>query len=106
VDERYDLDFDLRRLGPWSGLDLALELDALPLQAVKLAAPQPVQSRRSWSGLVWPLQGGSDNRLLLHLWRWNPLGLGAVLVALVLVLSLALQHLRRLLGFGLPELPG
>lgn len=106
VDERYDLDFDLRRLGPWSGLDLALELDALPLQAVKLAAPQPVQSRRSRSGLVWPMQGGSDNRLVLHLWRWNPLGLGAVLVALVLVLSLALQHLRRLLGFGLPELPG
>jgi hypothetical protein len=106
VDERYDLDFDLRRLGPWSSLDLALELNALPLRAVKLADPQPVQPRRSGSGLVWALQGGSNNRLVLHLWRWNPLGLGAVLVVLVLVLSLALQHLRRLLGFGLPELPG
>jgi len=106
VDERYDLDFDLRRLGPWSGLDLALELDPLPLRAVKEAGPRSVLPRRSGAGLVWPLQGGSDNRLVLHLWRWNPLGLGAVLVALLLLLSLGLQHLRRLLGFGLPELPG
>ena len=76
------------------------------MRAVKLADPQPVQPRRSGSGLVWALHGGSNNRPVLHLWRWNPLGLGAVLVVLVLVLSLALQHLRRLLGFGLPELPG
>jgi hypothetical protein len=106
LEERYELEFDLRRLGPWGSLDLALELEGLRPRAVQLAAPQPVQQQRQGPALLWPLQAGSSNRLVVHLWRWNPLGLGAVLVALVLLLSLGLQHLRRLLGFGLPELPG
>ncbi len=105
LEERYDLEFDLSRLGPWGALDLALELDGLSPRAVQLAAPRPVQQQRQGPALLWPLQAGSSNRLVVHRWRWNPLGVGAVLVALVLVLSLGLQHLRRLLGFGLPELP-
>jgi len=105
LEERYDLVFDLRQLEPWGALDLALELEGLNARAVELAAPEPVQPHRRGPALLWPLQAGSSNRLVLHLWRWNPLGLGAVLVAVVLVLSLGLQHLRRLLGFGLPELP-
>ena len=106
LEEHYDLAFDLSGLGPWGGLDLALELDGLNPRAVRQAAPVAVQPLGRGPGLVWRLQAGTNNRLVLHLWRWNPLGLGAVLVVLVLVLSLGLQHLRRLLGFGLPELPG
>jgi hypothetical protein len=33
------------------------------------------------------------------------LGLGGLLIATGLALVLALERLRRLLGFGLPELP-
>ena len=106
LEERYDLDVDLGRLSSWGALDLAIELDGLSPRAVQLAAPEPVQQQRPGSALLWRLQAGSSNRLVIHLWRWNPLGLGAVLVAVVLLLSLGLQHLRRLLGFGLPELPG
>lgn len=106
IEEHYDLAFDLRGLGPWGGLDLALELDGLKPRAVRQADPVAVQPLGRGPGLLWRLQAGSCNRLVLHHWRWNPLGLGAVLVVLVLLLSLGLQHLRRLLGFGLPELPG
>jgi len=106
LEEHYDLEFDLRGLGPWGGLDLALELDGLNPRAVRQAAPAAVQPLGRGAGLLWKLQAGTNNRLVLHLWRWNPLGLGAVLVVVVLLLSLGLQHLRRLLGFGLPELPG
>ena len=38
-------------------------------------------------------------------WRWSPLGLGSLLVAVLLLLSLLLQVVRRRLGFGFPELP-
>ena len=40
-----------------------------------------------------------------HRWHWIPLGLGSLVVLLSLLLSLALQDRRRLLGFGFPELP-
>lgn len=104
VEEHYALEFDLRRLEPWGALDLALELDGLNARAIQLATPQPVQQLRQGPALLWPLAAGSSNRLVLHLWRWNPLGLGAVLVAAGLLLSLGLQQLRRRLGYGLPEL--
>ena len=38
-------------------------------------------------------------------WRWSPLGLGSLVVAVLLLLSLLLQGVRRRLGFGFPELP-
>jgi hypothetical protein len=55
--------------------------------------------------VLWPLQSGRRNTLELECWRWSPLGLGSLVIALMLVLSLALQRLRVSLGFGLPELP-
>ena len=57
------------------------------------------------AGLVWPLRFGARNSLRLHCWRWSSLGLGGLLIATALALVLALERLRRLLGFGLPELP-
>ena len=113
LEETYDLQFDLSALDAASGLDLSLVFDPLQRRDIKQALPLPLQPPSAAAAkaletpaLVWPLQLGSDNRLVLHRWRWNPLGLGAVAVALVLALSLTLQHLRRVLGFGLPELPG
>ena len=38
-------------------------------------------------------------------WRWNPLGLGGVVILMLLISSMVLQVVRRKLGFGFPELP-
>ena len=103
IDERFDLTIDLHQLGPWQP-DLSLQLSALPGRAVRDAAPLAVQ-QQAGGGLLWPLQVGASNHLVVQLWRWNPLGLGGLLVGLLLLLSLTLQHLRRLLGYGLPGLP-
>ncbi|MEB3173079.1 MAG: DUF3153 domain-containing protein [Cyanobacteriota bacterium] len=111
VDERFvlELDLELEGLSSWAAPELGLILEGLPQRAVRSAAPAPVVA---WNqsgddaALRWPLQMGARNRLELHLWRWSPLGLGAVAVLALLLLSLALQSLRRQLGFGLSELPG
>jgi hypothetical protein len=71
---------------------------------VRLADPGPVQAEAG-GRLRWPLRIGGLNRLEIRCWRWSPLGLGGVAVALLLPLVLGLQRLRRQLGFGLPELP-
>ena len=78
--------------------------------AVRQAAPiRPVPaSPGDGAGprqLTWPLQPGQVNVLELRCWRWSGLGLGATVVGLALPLVLALQAIRRRLGFGLPELP-
>jgi hypothetical protein len=76
----------------------------------------PAVSRRQWSSkplnataqqgqLVWPLKTGVRNYIKLRRWSWSRLGLGAVVVALLLGLSMVLQQLRLKLGFGFPELP-
>lgn len=103
IHERFDLTIDLRQLGPWKP-DLAVQLHALPRRAVRDAAPLEVQTQGQ-EDLLWPLQLGASNHLVLQLWRWSPLGLGGLAVGLLLLLSLALQHLRRVLGYGLPGLP-
>jgi len=108
VDERLDLEFDLRPFPSWATPELGLALKGLPPRAVRLATPLAIQVPASdgAAALDWPLQSGSTNHLVLHLWRWSPLGLGAIAVVGLLLLSLVLQRLRRHLGFGLPELPG
>jgi len=104
VRQRVRLELDLRELPPLPGLSLTIGLEPLKPHAVQRAEPLPV-GRSGPDRLLWPLQSGAANALLLHCWRWSPLGLGAVAIALLLPLVLLLQRLRRQLGFGLPELP-
>jgi hypothetical protein len=110
VAEELDLRLDLRGLPSWPGLEPGLLLQPLPLAAVRQAGPaavQPLDSRAAGQdgALLWPLRLGADNQLQLVLWRWSPLGLGALVTVVLLGLSLLLQTMRRQLGFGLPELP-
>ncbi|MFZ9619851.1 MAG: DUF3153 domain-containing protein [Prochlorococcaceae cyanobacterium] len=108
IDERFELELDLRSLSPWSTPNLEILLEGVPKRALRSSAPaaaEPIGAGRTTSWR-WRLQGGASNHLVLHLWHWNLLGLGAVAAGALLLLSLVLQHLRRQLGFGLPELPG
>jgi len=104
VQQRLQLEIDLRNLPSLPGLQLELGLAPLPRRAVRRAEPEPVVGAAP-NQLLWPLRVGQRNRLEIRCWRWNPLGLGALAVALLLPLALGLQTLRRQLGFGLPELP-
>jgi hypothetical protein len=104
VAQRVWLDLDLRQLPPLPGVDLSIGLASVRAAAVHRAEPEPAQSIAR-DRLIWPLRIGSLNRLELRCWRWSPLGLGGCAIALLLPLVLGLQRLRRLLGFGLPELP-
>jgi hypothetical protein len=105
--QQLQLDLDLREIDNLPGVDLALELQPLRPGAVQRAEPQAVRPAGPAPAqrLHWPLQLGSRNRLELRCWRWSPLGLGSVLIALALALVSMLTALRRRLGFGLPELP-
>lgn len=107
VQQRLTLQLDLRALEPMEGLDLGVELWPVRQAAVRSALPQAVRPAAGPrpASLLWPLQAGADNRLDLRCWRWNPLGLGGLLITLALGLVSLLTRLRRLLGFGLPELP-
>ena len=85
VQQRLSLRLDLDQLPELPGFDLALELN---------------QGQVSQT-----LHGGESIDLEVRSWRWNPLGLGSLVVAVLLLLSLLLQGVRRRLGFGFPELP-
>jgi hypothetical protein len=102
VHERISLELDLQRLPAWVPAGLSVRLEPLSVGAVRSAMPQPHSHH---NGLTWTLEAGADNHLVLALWRWSVLGLGSVAVAALLMLSLALQGLRRQLGYGWPELP-
>ncbi len=109
VHQQLDLDLDLSRLDPLPSLSLELRLRPVRARAVRLASPLPAQAlpgeRRQPATLAWPLQPGARNQLRLSCWRWSPLGLGGVLIALGLAVVLLLQRIRLRLGFGLPQLP-
>ena len=109
VRQRVELEVDLRALEPLPGLTLAVTLEPMRPQALRLAEPLaalPVQRPADGeAALRWPLQPGALNRLELFCWRWSRLGLGAVGVALLLGLVSLLQRLRLAAGFGLPQLP-
>jgi len=104
VRQRFSLSLDLSALTELPGLSLSVVLEPLGRHALEQA--HPLQPQWSSPGrLIWRLQPGQINMLVVHAWRWSPLGLGAAAIALALPLVLALQRLRRLLGFGFPELP-
>jgi hypothetical protein len=114
------LDLDLTAVPNLPGLQLEVLLDPVAPGDVRRAEPLAIRTdlenstasypRETGFGkrlgrVLWPLQSGRRNTLELECWRWSPLGLGSLVIALLLVLSLALQRLRVSLGFGLPELP-
>ena len=76
---------DLSDLPEIPGLDVHLSLNQ---GRVERTAPSGTTTEVSWQG-----------------WRWNPLGLGGVVILMLLVSSMVLQIVRRKLGFGFPELP-
>lgn len=103
VRQQLGFELDLRQVQPLPGLSFTVRLRSLGIGTVRMAQPLAVEPRAD--GLNWPLQLGAVNRLELSGWRWSRLGLGSLLIALLLVLSLVLQRLRRKAGFGWPELP-
>jgi hypothetical protein len=107
VRQRLAIELDLRAADPVPGLEANLQLQPLRRRAVRLAVPQAVAALEGTDvpTLRWPLQLGALNRLELSCWRWSPLGLGAVAIALAFSLVLCLASLRQRLGFGWPQLP-
>ncbi|MFY8147585.1 MAG: DUF3153 domain-containing protein [Prochlorococcaceae cyanobacterium] len=105
VQQRLHLTLDLLELEAVPGLDLGLELAPLHPRAVLEALPRPTAPGRVADSRFWPLEAGALNRLELRCWRWSPLGMGGLAVALLLLLVSLLQTLRRRAGFGWPELP-
>ena len=103
VSQRLRLELDLTDLVDLRGVDISLSLGPLRPGAVRQASPIAVSQRGRT--LIWPLRAGQANLLELRCWRWNPLGLGSLLIPLALAISLGLQRLRQRLGFGFPELP-
>ena len=105
VRQSVDLAVDLREIAPLPGVSASVGLEPVGAAAVQLATPDAAIPIAGQASLVWPLRFGALNNLQLRCWRWSGLGLGGLLIAASLVLVLALERLRRLLGFGLPELP-
>lgn len=105
VRQTLKLAVDLRHVQPLPGFSAAVELSPAGRGAVQQADPEPAQALPGRQGLRWPLRFGARNTLQLSCWRWSGLGLGGLLIGAALALVLALERLRRLLGFGLPELP-
>ena len=85
VQQHVQLMVDLSGLPEIPGLDVHLSLNHGQIEST---APSGTTTEISWQG-----------------WRWNPLGLGGVVILLMLASSLLLQVVRRKLGFGFPELP-
>ena len=85
VDQQMNLRLDLRDVPPIPGFELRLSLNQHnPSQAIRL---------------------GETSELAERHWRWSPLGIGSLGIAVLLVLTLMLQSVRQRLGFGFPELP-
>ena len=85
VQQHVQLKVDLSDLPEIPGLDIHLSLNH---GRIERTAPSGTTTEVSWQG-----------------WRWNPLGLGGLVILLLLMSSLLLQVVRRKLGFGFPELP-
>jgi len=109
VHQNFRCSLDLRGVQPLPALRLTVAFEPLMLRAVRQAQPLPVQALHGNHGspnkLIWTLQPGVVNQLEFTCWRWSRLGLGALLVALLMVLVAVLQRLKLAAGFGLPQLP-
>lgn len=86
-------------IGVHQTLKLSLDLTSLPRipdLTINLNLDHGSQQHR--------LNSGERTQIELESWRWNPLGLGFLVVLLLLMMSLWLQSVRRRL-FGFPALP-
>lgn len=105
VHQHIQITLDLRTLPSLPGLDLRMRLSPLDRRAIRTALPLAVQEARGSTALIWPLRVGETNTLEIQCWRWSPLGLGGVVIAVGLFLVVQVQRMRVRLGMGLPELP-
>ena len=105
VSEHIQIRLDLGNLPSLPGLDLNLRLTPFPRRAFRVAQPSPMRPSEDPRRWVWHLEPGQVNHLEIRSWRWNPIGLGGVLISLALLLVVLLQRMRVHLGLGLPELP-
>lgn len=103
--QHLEFSLDLKNLPTHSGLDLSLRLTPFSKRAFRQALPHPVRSAGDSRVWIWPLQPGEINRLEMRFWRWNPIGLGGMVILLLLALVVLMQRMRVRLGLGLPELP-
>ena len=93
VQQRLQLAWDLSRVAPVPGLELALQLRPFEPGAVHQAQPAPEVT--SAHGLQWQPQPGQRNQLELRCWRWHPLGVGAAVVLLLLLITQLFARLLR-----------
>jgi hypothetical protein len=105
VRQHFLIRLDLRPLPSLPGLGLSLRFSPLGPRAIQSATPLAVRPVEGGRAVVWPLRPGEVNTLEIRGWRWNPLGLGGVVILAGLVLVVGLQRMRVRLGMGLPELP-
>lgn len=105
VSQHIAISLDLRHLPSLPGLDLTLRLTPFSRHALREVSPQPVRSAGVPHAWIWRLEPGQLNYLEIRCWRWNPLGLGAVIISLSLGVVVLVQRMRVRLGLGLPELP-
>jgi FimV-like protein len=92
VQQQIQLNWDLAELDPLAGLSLHLHFRPLSQKAVRYAEPLEVIGEEL-NSLDWQLLPGAVNNFAFSCWRWSVLGLGSVVIALLLCLSLLLQIL-------------
>lgn len=105
VQQHVQISVDLQTMPSIPGLELHLRLQPLSQRSIRRALPQAAQPAGAPDAWIWPLKLGQINTLDILCWRWNPLGLGGLLIAAGLLLVVLLQRMRVRLGMGLPELP-
>lgn len=105
VQQHIQITVDLQTMPSLPGLELHLRLHPLGQRAIRRALPLAVQPGGGAQAWIWPLKLGQINTLVIQCWRWNPLGLGGLLIGVGLLFVVQLQRMRVRLGLGLPELP-
>ena len=103
VQQQLELEVNLEGLKDMPLPDLSISITPRP--GANKYSSSPLAASADDHQLTWPLQPGVRNRLSVRRWHWSPLGLGAMGIIVLLVVSLILQQLRLKLGFGYPELP-
>ena len=103
IQQELDLLIDLSEIPEIPGLDISIKVNPIPSKNGLTANPNGIKIEKK--DFNWDLKTGEINHLLLHEWKWSPLGIGSIFVVILLVLSLTLQSLRLQLGYGFPELP-
>ena len=105
VSQHIQISLDLQNLPSLPGLDLSMRLTPFSRRSLLEARPHSVRPAGDPHEWIWHLEPGQVNHLVIRCWRWNPIGLGGVVISLALLLVVLVQRMRVRLGLGLPELP-